>query len=273
VFGLDASTGSLTLSQSFTGSLGDGANPFASLVNVSGQLYGTTQFGGTSNNGTIFSIDPTSGAITIEYRFTGGSDGAQPIAGLTKIGSVLYGTTLQGGSASSFGTLFAFDTSTGTKTILHTFAGGGSDGQRPFAGVINVSGTLWGNTNGGGGTGCGGSGCGTVYKYDLSTGTYSIVHNFSGPDGANPRANLVNVGGTLYGTTFGGGISLSSTPDGTIYSIDPATGTEAVLHSFLSNGTDGIRPRSTLVNAGGTLYGTTTAGGASSLGTVFAYTP
>lgn len=274
VFGIDPSTGSLTLSSSFTGSGGDGANPFAPLLNISGEYWGTTQFGGSHGKGTIFSINPGTGTITIHYSFAGGSDGAEPIAGLTKIGNLLYGTTMAGGNASNFGTLFSYNITSGTETVLHTFASGASDGARPFAGVINVSGVLWGATNIGGSTvSCGGNGCGTVYSYDPSGPTYTVVHSFNSTDGANPQANLVSFGGLLYGTTHGGGVSLSSTPDGTIYSIDPSTGTETVLHSFLSNGTDGTKPRSFLAIDNGVLYGTTETGGSSSLGTIFAYTP
>jgi uncharacterized repeat protein (TIGR03803 family) len=262
-------SGSVTVLHSFTTG-GDGTYPFASLVSMGGKLYGTTQYGGASNNGTIFSIDISSGVETVEYSFQGGNDGAQSIAGLTKIQGVLYGTTLQGGSGGN-GTVFSFDPATSTHTVLHAFSGT-TDGAHPYAGVINVGGTLYGATRFGG-TGCSGSGgCGALFTVDPSSGAESVVYSFSGSDGANPLASLVNVGGTLYGTTVAGGFSVSSSTYGTIYSFDPSTGTETVLHSF-GSGSDGREPRTTLINVGGTLYGTTAAGGTATYGTVFAYTP
>lgn len=280
VFRTDPSTGTTTAVHAFT-SGGDGAYPFASLTNVSGKLYGTTQYGGASNDGTIYSYDTSSGVEAVEYSFAGGSDGAQSIAGLTSIGGKLYGTTLQGG-ASGDGTVFVFDPATGVETVLHSFAGGSSDGMHPYAGVVAIGNTLYGATKGGGGTGCGGTGCGVVFSYNLTTGTESVVHAFSGPDGANPLASLVYAGGTLYGTTVSGGIGVSGSTYGTIYAINPITGAETVLHSF-GSGSDGRAPRTTLVNVGGTLYGTTACGGTGGtatscsgdpgFGTVFAYTP
>lgn len=271
VFKFDPSTSTLTTLHSFAASGGDGTYPFSSLINVSGTLYGTTQYGGSSNNGSVYTINPSSGAESVVYSFAGGSDGSQSIAGLINISGKLYGTTLHGGSAGE-GTVFAYDTGTGTESVVYSFQGGSSDGANPYAGVINVSGTLYGATRHGG-TGCSGTGCGTVYSLNPSTGTETVVHFFSGSDGANPEANLLNAGGTLYGTTLNGGVSASSTTGGTLYSIDTATSAETVLHSF-GAGSDGNQPRTSLIlTLGGVLYGTTIAGGASNLGTVFSYTP
>jgi len=84
----------------------------------------------------------------------------------------------------------------------------------------------------------------------------------------NPTAGLVNVNGTLYGTTTSGG----KNGDGTIFSITPS-GTETVLHSFAGKPKDGARPASALHGVNGILYGTTGAGGANDVGTVFSITP
>ncbi|MGH9365817.1 MAG: choice-of-anchor tandem repeat GloVer-containing protein, partial [Thermoanaerobaculia bacterium] len=106
----------------------DGSTPYGGLLQASdGNLYGTTVYGGASGNcaygcGTIFKID-TNGTFTTLYSFTGGSDGANPYAGLIQAtDGNLYGTTTFGG-ASNDGTIFKIDTSGSTFTTLHSFAG------------------------------------------------------------------------------------------------------------------------------------------------------
>ncbi|MBV9570591.1 MAG: PQQ-binding-like beta-propeller repeat protein [Alphaproteobacteria bacterium] len=280
VFGLSPKTGALTVIHSFQPGGDDGTYPFASLTNVGGMLYGTTQYGGATNNGTVFSIDLSTGAEKVVYSFQGGSDGAYSIAGLTKYKNVLYGTTLRGGTMDN-GTVFALDPASGAESVVYSLQGG-NDGAHPYAGVINVGGKLFGATRHGGGQGCDGSGCGVVFSVNPATGNETIVHTFAGPDGATPLGSLVHVRGTLYGTTISGGLSLTSSTNGTIYSIDPATGAETVLHSFGNPG-DGRQPRTTLVDVNGTLYGTTSCGGTAGTatscagspgyGTVFSFTP
>ena len=83
------------------------------------------------------------------YSFEGGSkDGAYPEAGLLNVNGTLYGTTYEGGGATGGGTVFAITTS-GKETLLHSFTGSG-DGEYPNAGLIDVSGTLYGTTADGG---------------------------------------------------------------------------------------------------------------------------
>jgi uncharacterized repeat protein (TIGR03803 family) len=260
--------GSETVLHSFTGNP-DGELPQAGLTAVNGVFYGTTASGGADSGGAVFTITKT-GVENIVYSFTGGSDGTGPTAALTAIKGTLYGTTIGGGGgpcASGFGcgTVFKIDPA-GTETVLHRFQGG-SDGQAPAAGFTIVNGTLYGTTFFGGGSGCNGKGCGTIYKVDPS-GSTTVVYAFKGgADGANPDAGLLNVGGTLYGTTSDGG---GKPNRGTIFNVS-TSGTETVLHRF--KGLDGADPEAGLVSVGGTLYGTTFAGGRKSLGTIFSITP
>ena len=93
---------------------------------------------------------------------------------------------------------------------------------------------------------------------------FSVYHSFAGSDGAYPLNGLLGSGKILYGTTSSGGASYN----GTAFKIS-ATGVETVLHSF-AGGTDGAMPQGMLIrDKAGNLYGTTTAGGAAGLGTVF----
>jgi uncharacterized repeat protein (TIGR03803 family) len=154
----------------FTGS-SDGANPFAGLVeDASGDLYGTTAYGGDLNCnpptgcGTVFVLSKA-GHETVLHNFTGAEgDGAIPYAGLLlDARGKLYGTTYAGGDLdcnppNGCGTVFELDKS-GKETVLHTFAG--PDGAGPYLGVLvrDAEGNLYGTTFGGGT-----HGYGTVFK-------------------------------------------------------------------------------------------------------------
>jgi hypothetical protein len=123
----------------------DGKYPEASLLNVKGTLYGTTQNGGQYGHGiisygTVFSITP-SGNEKVLHSFGNGNDGRYPDASLIDVNRTLYGTTTQGYAG---GTVFSIKPS-GTEKVVHSFAGG-LDGQDPFASLSDVNGTLYGTT-------------------------------------------------------------------------------------------------------------------------------
>ncbi|HEY6324944.1 MAG TPA: choice-of-anchor tandem repeat GloVer-containing protein [Candidatus Cybelea sp.] len=150
------------LIHAFTGGAKDGGNPIGALVvDSSGNLYGTAEIGGTSNNGVVYEIE-VSGKERVLHSFGGGpGDGQLPLGPVARDGSGnLYGTTELGG-ASGLGSVFVLKT-TGHDSLLHSFAG--SDGAYPNAGVIRTTGgTLYGSAYQGGKSGCTG-GCGTVFK-------------------------------------------------------------------------------------------------------------
>ncbi len=241
----------------------DGALPYAVLINVNDTLYGTTFKGGArcgpTRCGTVLSLT-TAGAESVLHKFHRSlGDGADPQAGLLNVNGTLYGTT-QSGSANGYGTVLSITTSR-TEKVLYSFKGGSGDGAGPAAGLINVSGTLYGTTSAGGATEDG-----TVFAITTS-GKERVLYSFGGSgDGESPYAGLVNVNGTLYGTTLQGGAN----GEGTVFSIT-TSGKERVLHSF--NITDGWYPTAGLISVKGTLYGTTDEGGANiGDGTVFAIT-
>jgi uncharacterized repeat protein (TIGR03803 family) len=199
------------------------------------------------------------------------------------VGGTLYGTTFAGGSyscayyrTSGCGTVFSV-TPSGTEQVLHGF-GAHRDGSNPRAGLIDVGGTFYGTTEFGGyacyGTGYYYSDCGTVYSITPS-GAESVLFSFGGRDAKNgsyPLADLIDVKGTLYGTTRAGGSGVCYSPYtacGVVYSITTQGG-ENVLHSF-GSGTDGAYPDASLIELKGKLYGTTYAG-AHHFGTVFRIT-
>jgi uncharacterized repeat protein (TIGR03803 family) len=245
----------------------DGAEPAASLIELKGELYGTTQIGGSHLNwgGTVFSLT-TDGTEKTLHTFRG-RQGSHVVAALVDVGGALYGTAWLGGAYHK-GVVFSM-TPSGREKVLHSF-GNGTDGANPTASLIKVNGALYGTTEVGGSYHtCStlGGGCGTVFSITPS-GTEEVLHSFgNGTDGADPKRSLIDVNGTLYGTTTEGG----AYNGGTVFSITPS-GTENVLHSF-SGGTDGAHPVTSLIDVNGTLYGTTEYGGAANTGTVFALQP
>jgi uncharacterized repeat protein (TIGR03803 family) len=222
----------------------------------------------------VFSITP-SGHETVLHEFTGSPDGGGPHAPLRNVNGTLYGTTINGGASNcNCGTVFSI-TPGGKEKVLYSFRNG-TDGALPTAGLIDVKGTLYGTTQYGGAYStyyCGiysSRGCGTIFTITPS-GKEKVLHSFgNGKDGTNPGTALVEVKGTLYGTTFDGGSgACGRTGCGTIFSITPS-GREKVLFNF--NGSDGDGPETTLLNVNGRFYGTTYAGGAYECGTVFSIT-
>lgn len=264
VFKIDT-YGTETVLHSFTGDP-DGANPYAGLVmDNSGNLYGTTESSGTSAFGTIFQID-TAGTETVLHSFTGGAtDGADPTARmLLDTAGNLYGTTFTGGSGGE-GTVFRFDTTTSTETVLYNFTGG-SDGGNPFGGLTrDQSGTLYGTTEIGG-VRSPHYGCCKGVVFSLSGASENVLYSFTGGhDGGTPAADLVLYNGALYGTTLSGGPGHR----GAVFNVTVANGKEAVLHGF-TGGKDGGGPHAgLLINAAGVLYGTAQSGGHFKRGTVF----
>lgn len=281
------------------GSGNDGLLPFGGVViGSSGVLYGSTYLGGTSGAGTVFSLTPpTSGGAWTEsvlYSFTGGSDGAYPTASVVVGTGVLYGTTYLGGT-SDYGTVFSLTApiSQGapwTEAVLHSFTAG-SDGAYPYSNVaIGSSGVLYGTTYSGGPyTGCKiSTGCGTVFSLTPPTTkgaawTEAVLHTFgSSNDGSTPFPGLLvgSTSGVLYGTTYGGGSGNGcgvKAGCGTVFALTPpstkgAAWSEMILQNFTFNGTEGVAPQGGVVFTNGVLYGTTSGGGTSILGTVFSLT-
>ncbi|HEY3043433.1 MAG TPA: choice-of-anchor tandem repeat GloVer-containing protein, partial [Vicinamibacterales bacterium] len=256
VFKLDAAGTLMTLHSFSSGS--DGAYPYAGVIQATDRsFYGTTYTSDPTGVGTVFKLD-AAGTLTTLHRFSRGSDGSFPYAGVIQAtdGS-FYGTTTWGG-ASDAGTVFKLD-GAGTLTTLHSFTGD-SDGAYPYAGVIQATdGSFYGTTTQGGA-----SGVGTVFKLDPA-GTLTTLHSFTnGSDSAYPYAGLIQAtDGSFYGTTDGGG----GASGGTVFKLDPA-GTLTTLHSF--TGGEGASPRAGVIQAtDGSFYGTTPQGGASGVGTVF----
>jgi uncharacterized repeat protein (TIGR03803 family) len=170
-----------------------------------------------------------------------------------------------------------------TETNLYSFPRSPTDGNTPFAGLVQGSdGNFYGTTYGGGTNDVADGGDGTVFRISPS-GTYTSLYSFgsSPTDGALPFAGLVQGSdGNFYGTTYGGGTNdVADGGDGTVFRISPS-GTETTVYSFGSSPTDGINPYVGLVQGSdGNFYGTTFYGGTNGVeccggyGTVFRISP
>lgn len=271
-------TGGYSVLLSFRGK--DGAGPYASLIAVGNDLYGTTVAGGsgcrsnpyfTPRCGVVFKLTPTTSGYSesIVHYFRGGpGDGAHPLGSLLAMSGSIYGTTSNGGEGcggTGCGTVFQI-TPSGRERILHVFKGGKGDGSLPEAGLAAVEDVLYGATT----FGCSGAcsaqttGCGTIFAITQSEDE-RLVHAFQGGlDGAEPTATLASdASGALYGTTTAGGsgacqhqgcgTAFTFTKTGALYR-------ETILHAF-KGGTDGADPIGGLVESNGSLFGTTIYGG------------
>ena len=230
VFELVNSSGTYTenVLYSFTGAP-DGANPFGGLImDVQGNLYGTTRNGGANNYGTVFELVNSSGSSgtyseKVLYNFFGGGDGAQPLGDLIMDASGnLFGTT-SSADINNGGTVFELVKSSGySENVLYNFGGSVTDGATPVGGLImDASGNLFGTTDAGGT-----NGSGTVFELVKSSGySENVLYNFGGSvtDGAIPYANLImDASGNLFGTTVftaaGGGL-VGATGHGTVFEL------------------------------------------------------
>lgn len=244
----------------FTGGA-DGRNADDQVARDSqGNVYGTTGYGGTENEGVVFKVSE-SGQFGVLHSFTGGADGGIPQGGLIvdPEGNV-YGTTAQGGGGSQTGAqegvVFMLDPA-GNETVLYSFMGL-ADGGVPKAGVTRDSaGNLYGTASEGG------DGFGTVFEISAA-GEYSVLHSFTGPGtgGGDPNAGVIlDESGNLYGTAGAFGVTADGNPgDGLIYKIS-RTGVFTVLYTF-TGGADGGEPLAPVVrDTSGNLYGSTIGGG------------
>src|ERR1044071_5108562 len=249
----------------FTGG-NDGGNPYGGLVLSGNVLYGTTQSGGSSGNGTVFAVNTNGTGFTNLHSLDGYKDGARPFAGLVISNNTLYGTAYIGGDSTN-GTLFKVNSDSTSFTILHTFTEF-PDGGLPQAGLILSSDTLYGTAADGGSFGSG-----TVFRVNTDGTVYGVVHSFTAydpynngtnSDGDYPTSSLTLSGDTLYGTTADGG----SAGNGTVFAINTNGTGFTVLHTF-SGSSGGGSPQAGLILSGNTLYGTSKHGGSYGGGTVF----
>ena len=259
MFEVAGGSGSITTLASFDGA--NGEDPEAGLIeDSSGNLFGTTESGGASGDGTVFEVAAGGASITTLASFLG-SNGQSPQAGLVEDSSGnLFGTTA-GGGPSFNGTVFEVVAGSGNITTLASFIGV-INGATPRAELVeDSSGNLFGTTF----SGVGANAQGTLFELVAGSRSITTLASFNGTNGDGPEGGLVeDSSGNLFGTTGSGGAS----GDGTVFEVTAGSGTVTILTSF--DGADGANPVGGVVeDNSGNLFGTTESGGASGAGTVF----
>ena len=262
-----------------------GAQPSSGLMFApNGTLYGSTEYGGTTGGGVVFSIS-TSGSYSAIYNFpseyfngytyNNGDYDPRPAIAIDSSGN-LYSTTAYSGPDES-GVVYKL-TPAGEFSVLHTFTGANSpytDGLNPFAGLIMGSdGNLYGTTIEGGPSQTGSnSHAGMVYKITTS-GILTPLYGFVLPYSCDPVGGVAQASdGTLYGTTSYYGAT------GSVFKLSTA-GALTTLHSFSDDddptqgNSDGSQPNaSPTIGSDGSIYGTTSLGGTTDGGVIYKVTP
>jgi uncharacterized repeat protein (TIGR03803 family) len=270
IFKINVNGTGFKLLHAFAGGASDGASPFDSMIVVGSVLYGMTFAGGLNDLGTIFKINPNGTGFKLLHAFAGGTtDGAEPYGALKYSGANLYGMTSGGGTA-DLGTIFKISPSVGGFALIHSFAGGASDGAFPYYGsFLAINSVLYGMTNAGGA-----DGRGVIFKINPNGSGFALLHSFTGgtTDGSSPSGSLILSGGTLYGITNNGGAGNY----GTIFKICPNGTGFGLQYTFARGTSGGAYPYGGLLRKVSTMYGTmfyglTNYGGVSDFGTVFSY--
>ena len=251
----------------------DGAAPYGALTLASdGFFYGTTQYGGASDLGTVFRTD-AAGNLSILYEFGSVADDASRPAGalLEASDGRFYGTAYEGG-ANSLGAIFVLDVAgPPSVAVLYSLGAAAGDADTPNSTLVEDPGaplTFYGTSFAGGA-----NGLGTVFRFSLPGGvpTFDVLHSFDGTDGSLPWAELLLASdGNYYSTTANGGDFGDA---GTAFRLSFPAGVPTVtsIHSF-DVGTDGAKPHAGLVEKDGVLYGTTTQGGVNDQGAIYSMT-
>lgn len=224
------------------------------LVAQSTQLWGITIAGGTYNGGTIFSVNVDGTDFNSVHSFNA-PEGYQPMGNLFMASdSNLYGVCYLGGYFNN-PILYRYNPVNGDYSHVCDFdQGSGSSG------VIEINGTLYGNTYGP---------TGAIYSYDLATGIFADLYVMSIQTGYNAyNTPVIAINGKLYGTTQYGGVN----ENGTIYSFDLADNTYSVAHYFdFLNG--GVPLGGLILANDGKLYGMSSLGGVYGRGVLFSFDP
>lgn len=269
----------------------DGQDPHtAPYLASNGKLYGTCLHGGTGsdNFGTFYEFDIPTLTYKVLIDFNG-ENGALPEGNIIEASNgKFYGMTTEGGSSydtippdqyykiNGWGTLFEYDPATHTHTILYNF--NYESGVWPRGDLMQGNdGYLYGTTSDKPKVG---NYRGSLFRFDVETRTFTILHRFEYATGWSPHAGVLQASnGKLYGTTNRGGEYENT--NGFLYEFDLTTNTYTILKRFTYNSSnsvypDGATPEAELIEgSNGKLYGVTGIGGEPRLtnddGVLFSY--
>ena len=241
----------------FDGTPGSPATPSGGLVGDGDRLYGLSASGGMDGVGTVYSILPDGTGLAVVHSFA--SSGVHsPRSELVLVGSTFTGIA-NAGNGFGCGGIFQVETSGGFSVPVSL--SGGADGCNPTGELVSDGVRLYGMLSN-----AGAGGFGTIFSLEFDGSGYTTIHTFTGgSQGQAPLGGLFSDGVHLFGMTSAGGDGGT----GTVFRILPNGTGFTKLHDFDATGDFGAAPVGSLTGLGGKLYGLTSAGGASSLGTAF----
>lgn len=256
---ITARSATITL-HDFTGSSNDGDSPTGSLSVFGSKIYGTTYYGGSVGNGTLFSMNTDGTGFNLLHDFLGNGtigidDGFIPVGSPTLSGSQFYGMTAAGGSSGG-GIFYGMNTNGTGYSKLHFFGGGANDGSEPVGSPTLSGSKVYGMTVHGGS-----SNSGTIFGMNSDGTGFSLLHSFNA---TIPVGSLVLSGPKLFGMTRTGNLA-----GDTIFSMNTDGTGYAQLHIFNGGAGDGAQPLNSLTLVGSKLFGMTNYGGPSNSGVLF----
>lgn len=243
IYTMDREGKNMTVVYSFVAPVAgpNGSLPRGGLIQKAGMLYGITDLGGTTNQGTIFKIDPTDYTVTTLHSFTSGGFN---FSGLFEHLGNFYG--VYGGSSDKV--IFKIQPDGMGFQNLITLPGFQSDIS------LLYNGRLWGTERG----------SARVFYYDINAAEYNMVKDFTSTfDGSTEPPRLAQYQGRIYGVTHNDG----SNSLGSIFSMDSDGNAFQSLHSF--DGTEGSFPVGKLVIIDDVIYGATRNGGNNNRGVLY----
>lgn len=266
IFKTDLDGSNRTEQYNFTREGGDGNSRGALCQALNGKIYGTSFLQdsvGLASSGGLYEFDPVTEEMTFLIEFDAVTTGARPTGHVIQAANgKLYGTNSLGGTFGN-GTIYEYDITLGTLTVLHHFNDGNGDGNKPEVNLLEGSnGKLYGVTYDGGAYNGG-----TIFEYDITTATFTKLHDFDlSNNGRNPRGTLIEgANGLLYGTATN-----SSAGDGVIFSYNLSTNSYLMEDSF---GGSAYALGGLVLHSNGMMYGMTFNGGMSNIGAIIEFNP
>lgn len=264
LFQFDINSQTLVKKADFNGPVSGRLTSSSLIEGSNGLLYSANAYGGTHDQGVLFSYDLNSGNISVLHHFDGTSTGDRPSGAPLFINGKVVGFTELGGAFNE-GSAYSYDPATSTLINITSY-----DSPRASfpsgSPVLAANGTVYGLGRGGGS-----NNVGSIFTFDPVNGTSNRVNDFDlSLSGGEPYGSLISASnGLMYGLASEGGEFNS----GTLFSYDPVSNTLWLLHSF-GSAINGTNPTSGLtMYRDGMLYGMTSQGGTTNDGVIFRIDP
>jgi uncharacterized repeat protein (TIGR03803 family) len=234
IFRLNPDGSGFQVMHDFAGAPSDGNSTQSGLIlGADGMLYGDTIWGGTHDAGTVFRIKTDGSGYEVLHNFNATNGAYYKSALVQGVDGMLYGTTIGGGSVGQVGVVFKLSTNGSDFSVIHGFSTVAYQSVNPSSLIQGPDGALYGTTQYGGITNPVSTyGMGTVFKLNTDGSNYTVLYEFSGEDGRNPKSSLLaGADGALYGTTQFGGFF----DQGTVFKLSPSPSSTGVFIDYYAS--------------------------------------